>query len=132
VIEEAVYSRLNKYASVSALVSGRIYPLVLEQNTSYPAITYTKVASVHIHDLDGSAGLANPTFQVDSWAYTYPEARNLSDAVRRALQGYSGSPYTGTVVSGIYLTGERHFYDSEVKIYRVSADYEVWHSEVIP
>jgi len=129
-IEEEIFARLNTYAGVSALVSGRIYPIHLPQNPTYPCVVYTRIANEHINNLDGSAGLSKPWIQIDAWADDPMEARDIGEQIRLGLQGYSGSPASGVKIHGVELDSDRETYEYEVMKYRHSADYFVWHSEV--
>ena len=131
-IEEEIRARLNTFAGVSALVSGRIYPIHLPQNPTYPCVVYTRIANEHFNNLDGSAGLSSPFIQVDAWADDPMEARDIGEQIRLALQGYSGSLASGVTIHGISLDSDREGFEYEVGTYRHSADYTVWHSEVIP
>jgi len=78
--------------------------------------------------LQGPSGFAHPRFQVDAWATTYTGAKTLADAIRGALDGYRGTA-SGTRIGSCLIDSERDIYESEIKIYRVSQDYIVWHVE---
>ena len=78
----------------------------------------------------GPLGLCGSRFQIDAWALKYKDALTLADAVRIALDGYSGT-VAGTVIQCITLDNSRDFYEDDPEQYRVSRDYMIWHQESI-
>lgn len=109
---------------VAALIGTRVYPGVLPQNPTMPAVTYTVVSGVSGVTTDGPDRLANPRVQVDCWGGDYIEMYNTFKAVRNRLLGYSGLN-----IQGIFLVGRRDLYDNEAQLYRRSGDFQVWHEE---
>ena len=87
-IAEALWARLQAVAGVTALVSARVYPLLLRQNPTYPAVTYEKVSGPRIENLQGLSGLAHPRFQFSCFGDDYEEADSVAEQVRLALEGY--------------------------------------------
>lgn len=127
-IDEALFTRLSTHAGVAALVATRIYPILMPQNTTLPAITKQRISGPRVQSLVGSSGLAYPRYQVDAWASTYDGAKAVADQVRAALDGFRG--YVGTVrIGGIRLIGDQELYEEETRTHRVSQDFSVWHDE---
>jgi hypothetical protein len=87
-LHEAVYARLTTEATVSALVGTRVYPLVLPQPPTFPAIAYTRMPRTEQFTDDGPSGLVDCRIQLDCYAATYDGAVVLGDAVRGALNGW--------------------------------------------
>lgn len=126
-IEKAIRAILVADSTVKAITT-RCYPGSLPQNPTYPLILYYKVTGMRDHHLQGPSGLAHPRFQVEAWATTYDAAKTLANAIREALDGYSGTQ--GTVVIGsILMESERDTYEEAVSCHRVIMDYMAWHSE---
>lgn len=112
-------------ATVQALVSGRVYPNKLLQNSPTPALVVNYVSGESMVGTDGPFGLANPVLQIDHYATSYSDVGSLFDAVRLRLNGQS----TGTI-QGIFLVRRRDLpYDEDAKLYRRTADYQFWHEE---
>jgi hypothetical protein len=128
VIEAGLHAHLSADAGVAALVGTRIYPLLLPQSATYPALTYSRVSGPRLDDLDGDAGLAHPAFQVTAWAPTYKAAKETAAAVRLALRGYRG-PMGAADVADVRMIGDFDLYDQEAKVFHVAADFEIWHAE---
>ena len=104
-IEEAIFDILRLDATVAGLVSTRIYPEVIPQNTSLPAIYYTQVAGPRQHTLGSTDDMVPSQWQFSCVAETYAELRGLSDAVRGALDSYADTVGTVVVQCG-HLTDE--------------------------
>lgn len=133
-IEEGLIYKLLNTAGVSSLVGTRVYGRVLPQSASLPCITITRISTprLHSHDTSGSAGTANPRIQIDAHATTYKAAKQITDAVRAAMNGFRGTITNGAdsvVVQAALVDNELPDYDGETEIYRSQSDYIIWHVE---
>jgi len=108
--EQTLYSTLKNDAGVSALVGTRIYPLLLPQNPTYPAITYQRISTRPVMTRTGN-GLDFVRMQIDCYADSYSGVKALAAAVEAAL-------------STDYELGKTDFYDDTLEIFRVSMDYQ--------
>lgn len=120
-IEAKLVTLLQNNSDVAALVVDRIYPDILPQSPTYPAITYAELMAGDINTLSGSSDLLNPHMQIDCWATTRLGAKGLANKVKTAIEG-------GTTIKGFRTSG-RSMYEDDVKIYRYSADYSLWGKE---
>lgn len=127
-IETGLYEFLRDAATVNAIVSGRVYPVYLPQSPIYPAITFQRISGPRVRSLTGPSNLAHPRIQVDCWAATYNAAKELADAVRIAIDGYSGAMGDHTVYGAIVET-DRDFYEPEALVARITLDIILWHDE---
>jgi hypothetical protein len=133
VIEEALFSYLSGHAGLTALVANRIYPLVMPQGTTLPAVTFSKVSGPRVHAMQQDAGLAYPRFQVSCWGATYKQAKEVAGQVRAALQDFKGTMGGpgGVVVSGVFIQDENDLYEPNTQIYHVALDFVIWHLEEV-
>jgi hypothetical protein len=132
-VEVALASYLEAHALVSPLVGSRVYPEVLPQRPTYPAIVYQRVTTARVRSFDGPSGLARPRIQLDCYGSTYAQAKAVAAAVRLALDHKTFD--AGLVhVQGAFLEDERDVRESEGRDVdderRVSMDFFVWHEEV--
>jgi len=129
-LTEQVVARLRVDAAVSALVGMRIYPAVLPQPPTFPAIAYTRISQREAFSADGAEGLLATRTQLDCYALTYDGARLLGDAVRAALNGYVGG-----VIQKSQQDSEEDVYEPQVgsvdegQSHRVTMDFLVEGSE---
>ncbi len=130
-IEVALANQLLANTGVAALVSTRVYPVRLPQGGTYPAITYSKVSGSRIRTMGSHEDSANPRVQVSCWGKTYADAKGLANAVRIALDRFSGTlgGMGGVDVSAILLENELDLDDPETKLYHVPLDFLVWYTE---
>jgi len=129
--EEHLYSRLVNFSGITSLISSRVYSLKLPANCTFPAVTYFRVSSNPVESMTGSTALSFARFQLDSWAKTYLESKNLAEQVRLCLQGYKGT-IAGITFFGVNFIGDRDLFDDDAEIYRVSADYWIHYNETQP
>lgn len=95
-LEQALHAFLKANAALLALVGTRIYPVMLPQKPTLPALTYQTISTVPDYVLAGPSGLVAKRVQINCWATRewaapgYTDAQNIATAVRNALDGYSG------------------------------------------
>jgi hypothetical protein len=131
VLEEGLYSYLTAAAGITALVSTRVYAFRIPQHMTLPCLTYQRIstARVHTHDTSGSTGLARSRFQFDAWADSYDTAKDITDALRAALNGKTGT-LTGTyAIQAALVEEESPELDPQSNLYRSRSDYMIWVSE---
>jgi hypothetical protein len=84
-IEEALFDMLRFDATIYGLVSSRIYPQIIPQNTSLPALEYEIISAPRGHHFTDMTDLVPARFQITAWSETYSNLRTISDAVRNAI-----------------------------------------------
>jgi hypothetical protein len=104
-------------ARLAAATNNRVYPLILPQNPTLPAATYTTVGTSSI-----SPTLQTIYLQVDLWAASYSAVQTLAAAAKQALHKYAGTVGSVTVRDSILTTADDH-YEPDTRLYRVSQDY---------
>lgn len=110
-IEQTIFDTLK------GLVDNRVYPLVMPQNPTLPAVVYSRVGNSPEYTLSCPATLDQHTFQFDVYAKTYLGAVTLAAQVRTALEQ---SAMKGTLQTTL------DFYEDDVDLYRVSTDFYLW------
>lgn len=131
--EVALRARLLAVAGVSALVGTRVYPVILPQNPTFPAITYQRIGGRRESSFAGPIGLAGPLYRLDCWGGAagtgYAAAKGLANAVRLALDGWKGV-VSGITVQACFLDGEpEDIFEDEVGVHRVAMEVRMWWNE---
>ncbi|HEX4499855.1 MAG TPA: DUF3168 domain-containing protein [Scandinavium sp.] len=129
-IESAIFKLLNEDAGVQATINGGIWPVLMPEFTEYPAISYIVVDSPPVQSLGEPVGLAHPRFQINAWANSYLEVKQVTDAVRLCLDGYRGAVSTdsGVVnICGIVFEDDRDAYEKDTRTFQASRDFIVWY-----
>jgi hypothetical protein len=130
-IESALRTHILGDTSIKGQISERLYPLTLPQDPTLPAMTYQKISGLRFHDMEGASGLASPRFQFDIWSKSYLTSKNISDLLRKRLDGFKGT-VGSDVIQGVFLDSERDFFEEDelLKFYRVSMDFFIYHEEI--
>lgn len=115
-ISTLVKAALAGDSSVTALVGTRVYPLILPQTPTYPAITYQRISST---GTNGNTALRASRYQVNCWATTHAGAQALAGAVKTLFEEYTST------TSGIKMSlvvNELDDYDDDTDAYRIIVD----------
>jgi hypothetical protein len=131
-IEEALYAHLTANAGVLALVSTRVYPLVIPQDIALPAIAYQRISGPRELAHDGPTGMARARIQITCQAATYTAAKAVAEAVRLALDGFRGPVAANSevlVVEIAALANELDGYEFETAATSVRVDYMLLYVE---
>lgn len=133
-LETDLRVRLLANATVSGLVSTRVYPNILPQKPTLPALVYSRISGPRIHTLTGTSGWSDARIQIDSWGATYIAAQDLAAAVRASLDGFIGSLDDGNSPAAtrrvaVRLDNERDLFEEEPDFYRVTQDYAIKHED---
>jgi hypothetical protein len=134
--ESALVDYLRNDAGLSALIGQRIYPLVLPDPPTSPALVYQLITGTGDVAHDGPLDLSDARYQFDSWSETYTGAKRVSAALQAALLGFRGE-FGGDLLMP-WQPGEswratipakprsNDFFERETGLYRVSDDYRMW------
>lgn len=111
-------------ATVAGLIAARIYSDKVPQKPTLPLICYHFISAQRVHSTDGPSGLTIPRIQFDCYGETLSDAYDLSEALRKAIDGKQSLP-----IQGIFFDGEDNDYQDEIDAYRWRADYMVAYTE---
>lgn len=106
--ESNLYSALSGEATITALVSTRIYPNKLSVGVTFPAVVYDVTSDVPITDMDGHDGYDKIRVGITAWARdgsALLSAKNVSAAVRAFLHGKTFT-WSGSPIMACFLDGE--------------------------
>lgn len=118
---------------VALLVGTRVYPITAPASTAMPFITYRRGGIQRQQTLQNPAGVPRVSFDVQVYALTYEEAREVADAVRQTLDGYAGT-IDNVTIHQVSLENET---DDFVALagadmppaYQITLTYDVWWQE---
>jgi hypothetical protein len=131
-LKTAINTILMGDSDVQAIVDGRVNPGG-DPTRGQSFINYHLISTVPGHTMDGPDTLITPTLQVNSYGSSDFKAETLSDAVRKALNGFSGT-VNGVSISYLSLQDEGDLDDFEPGNNRISRhgvrqDYLVTYTE---
>lgn len=90
-IEVAFRKLLLAAQPVADLVADRVYFNLRPQDERRPSVVLTVVSAIPGATFKGRGGYVNGRMQVNALAPTYPQAKQLAQAARDALDGYTGT-----------------------------------------
>lgn len=102
-------------SDIVTYVGARVRPVVLAEDDVMPAISVHTISDSPFNTLEGSAGLDLVAVIVNYWSLTHSEAQALKSAGRACLEA-----------SGVVMLDETEDYDSAVRQYRVSQQWNVF------
>jgi hypothetical protein len=135
-IRNSIRQYLLSKLAVTNIIGTRLYPVVLPQLESVPAIVYRRISGGHNHNIDKATGSAIPVFELDCWADTYAQAETLAEAVRGVMQGFDGT-MGDTVVTACILDDETDDYEppdegSDRGVFSITLRYRIRYTESVP
>lgn len=103
----------------STLAGDKVYPVVAPDAPVPPYIVYFVVASNAENVMSGDSGLVNTRVQVDVYARSYGDARAIALQIDQLMAAWS--------VQNVSLLSQDG-YEDDVKLFRVTTDFSVWHT----
>jgi hypothetical protein len=119
---DLIYSRLSANGTISALVSTRISPQWVQENSALPYISYNMIAGVGIMVKNEDTFQDKELWQINVFDTNYDQAKTLAAAVRADLEGYSGTTASVEVKNIVY---EGSSENSEGRVFQVSVELEI-------
>ena len=126
-IESEIYSRLSTFAGLTALVADQIYPLILPQAATLPAVVYHVISEPRISNFGRDTGDVHARIQVTCFgekAAGQGSVLAVKEQVRLALQRFAGGNIQDCMVEGGGSS-----YEPETKIFTVMLDFLIWFKE---
>ncbi len=124
-IETSFYSLLSQDPGIQAVVSDRIYPVLLTTDGQYPAITW-QIVSGHTAPGLTTRGLQRWRVQVDCWGERYLDAAVVRKAVIHALDLRNAQLPDGIWLQGAVLIQPIDFYAGENELFRCGAEFYLY------
>ncbi len=127
--EAAIYGILSGDATLTAIVSTRIYPEAAPQNAANPCIVYSESTPEFNDNKSGVSHLDVNLVQVDVYASTISVRNTIGSRIRTLLDRYSGTVNSINIQSiqcvYSYKTWEFENDKEDKKIYRQTFDFKV-------
>ncbi len=138
-LKSELYTKLTADATLSALISTRLYPDRADQTTTMPYITYEDVTQETTHHLLGVAGtgFAMVTVQFSIWAENPKSRSDVEAALRIALDGKHKEFFGAIWINSIrYTNGNDTLEDAEdgsqgSMVFGKFMDFEIKHERAI-
>jgi hypothetical protein len=126
-IEEAIYTELNAVTGLS----GKVFPIVAQQNTITPYLTYAMTSTERNRTLSTPAGLVEAPYQIDIFHTKYSSLKVLIDLIIEEMKTWE---QTNLGVTGPYIQcctiGESlETFDDETNLYQGTIEIHLAYNE---
>lgn len=122
-----VYSILNNNAALTALISTRLNPVRIPQESSFPAVSYQLVSEVPNPTKSGHSRTEFARVQVNAYGLTLASADSVASAIRTAFEVVTLPATFNTIkCQTIEFDGELQTADDTAAfagLYQISQDY---------
>lgn len=113
---------------IQSAIAGQMYPEVLAEAATLPALTFQLISNSTDHTLDAQpCGLEEPRLQIDVWANTGVQREILGQALKDALDGINGTTLVNTEFDVILWDNELNSFEPDRKQYRKMLDFKILH-----
>lgn len=131
----ALTQRIISHTAVSTLIGTRCYPDgQVPQKATYPYVTYKRIGGTSDYHLAGLCGIASELWQIDVFAYSRQQAREVGRAMQKTL-GFVSSESFGTY--RVYSCIQANRFDDETadkkgkRVFINTLEYQLRRTEVI-
>lgn len=100
-IEAALRDLMARDNTLSEIIQGRIYPVMVPADGKYPCAVYRRISTGREQHTLGATGVITPVFEFRFWSYDYDQTKAMFDAFRRIVDGLRTSKRVGN--STFYL-----------------------------
>jgi len=130
-IEQAIKKELLTDSGITSLIGERLYYVKAPQDVTKPYIVFLKASGPREYSHDGVSKLAHPRFQFSCFATTYYEAKQIAEAIRAAIEAFSGTMGGdgGVEVGSCFYINESDIYEEDTRLFHVAVDYLIYHKE---
>ena len=124
-VTAGIFSLLSQNSSINALIGTRIFPVLLPERATLPAVTYQVISMKPQYELQNRVNVTNLRLQIDAWAETYADAKSAVSAIVAVLDNFSGTLPDSTQVFGVQLRNSVDYFEHESLTYRVLAEFDI-------
>lgn len=122
----AVYNILSNNSALTAVVSTRINPLRIPQESAFPAISYQLISVIPHPTKSGPSHSDFARIQINSFGTTYQSAVQVADLVRTAMQVTLPATFNSVLVQSCEYDGEAHMTEDNADfagVYHIAQDF---------
>ncbi len=140
-LEQSIIQQLLDTSTVTSLVGteGVYYGGRVDSAASEPWIAIWRITSTHERHQTGGSGEGRARVQIDCLGSTPKQAHNVYDAVREALDNFSGTMGSGSYTTRVDTCAllddgqewETPTEGSETGLCRRTMDFDVWYGESV-
>jgi len=125
-----VYTLLSQASGLTALVDARIYPDVMPDAPTLPAVTFQKTGGSSDVGAESNPSTAKANIQVTVWAKSRLDTTALTKQVRLALERKRNITVASVPLNDIFCDSDIDDYDHDTKVYFTHIDFRVFFKDI--
>lgn len=126
-VNKAVYAIGQAASGITAIIGSRMYPIVLPQDGTLPAIVYRQTGGEVVQAMGGSPGLKRKMIQLLALSPDVSQMRQIVEEIRIAYDRYRGT-IAGVSINDIFVSDVgAEGYDDTLQVFYGSVDLTIWH-----
>jgi hypothetical protein len=122
-----VYNILSTNAALTALISTRLNPVRIPQESAFPAVSYNLISQVPNPTKSGHSRTEFARVQVNAYGTSLSSAQAVASAIRTAFEAVTlPGTFNGIKCQTLEYDGENHTADDTAAfagLYQISQDY---------
>ena len=122
-----VYNILSNNAALTALISTRLNPIRIPQETTFPAVSYQLISEIPTPTKSGHSHTEFARVQINAYGTTLSSAQSVASAIRTAFEAVSlPGTFNSIKCQTIEFDGENQTADDVAAfagLYQISQDY---------
>lgn len=119
---QTIINALKNNATISGIVGANIYPIIIPQGKTHPAILYRKVAGAKEYAQSGVCGQTF-TYQFQAIADHYHQCEALQAAINELFELQTFTCDEGDMDQCHYAGFEEEGYYDDIKAYTITENY---------
>ncbi len=127
-LETDLYTYLTAISAITDIISTRLYPDTIPQNTDYPAAVYQRQNGERVYSLKEYEGIQSSVFVFNLFSETAAERWDMRAEFIDALDDYSGTMGT-TSIDWISLSNDVSTYEPAARLFRAMVDFKIDYRE---
>tara|TARA_R110002020_G_scaffold366922_1_gene578914 strand:- start:133 stop:558 length:426 start_codon:yes stop_codon:yes gene_type:complete len=136
-LKDEITRYLKGNSGIADVVAGRVFPGLAPQSASRPYLLWARVADVPGHHISAASDMSSALIQVDVMADSSIAAETAAEAVREAVDGYSGTLNDEFHIDSMWLGSEADFIEpkgdgSDDSTYQISLSITVNYRRSVP
>ena len=130
-IEKAVRTVLLACSDVTDLINNKVYPLIIPQRETLPAVTYKRITTTPIHTMVEEYDVEKVMLLIRVDSLFYEEMKDISKAIKDCFLNYKGT--VGDTYIQAALFENQHDDVTENKesvVYYEELEFTFWYSYI--
>ena len=128
IFDEALKTLITSDPGFVQLAESRLYPLIIPQDATLPAVAFQEIGADPLHAHDGPNDLMVTRIQFTLDAKSSREVKTLAKVLRGILDGYKGT-VGGIQITSILWENEIDGYGASSEVPTIRQDYKIKYKE---